>query len=137
MLGLSNNNLIKGLSVAFLLGLAACKGNQTNLPRIEFTHDSCNVGTILKSDPEKAFDIEFKNTGAQTLNVYKVKSACSCTTIHSVDSFVEPGAKGHIRGTFDMSEYPAMHIKKTISVFSNASDQPVHYSIVGDVTYNN
>ena len=130
-----SNNLLKGLSVVFLLALVACKGNQTRLPRLEFSHDSCDLGTIYKNSPIKDFDIEFRNTGAQTLNVFKVKSTCSCTVVNAVDSFVEPGAKGHIRGTFDMSRYPARRIRKHLVVFSNGTKEPVHYSIVGDVTY--
>ena len=135
MLSFLSNNAIKGLSVAFLLVLCACKGNQTSQPRLEFSHDSCDVGTILKSHPQVDFDIEFRNTGAQTLNVYRVKSSCSCTVINEVDSFVEPGGKGHIKGTFDMSAYPARRIRKHIVVFSNGTNEPIHYKIVGDVTY--
>ena len=135
MWSLSINNLLKVLSVVLLLALVACKGNRTNLPRLEFTHDSCDVGTILKSHPKVDFDIEFKNTGAQMLNVYLVKSSCSCTEVNSVDSFVKPGEKGHIRGTFDMSNYPARRIRKHLVVFSNGTKEPIHYKIVGDVTY--
>ena len=128
-------SFIKGLSVAFLLAICGCKGNQTNLPRLEFSHDSCDVGKVKKSSPVKDFDIEFKNTGGQTLNVYNVKPTCSCTEVSAVDSFVEPGAKGHIRGTFDMSDYPAGHIIKHVVVFSNGTDKPMNYFIVGDITY--
>lgn len=124
----------RAMAVLALLSLCACN-KVSKLPVLAFESESTEIGVLYKDSPIADFDITFKNKGGQRLNVYKIVTSCTCTEVLSLDSLTETGKEGHIRGRLDMTDYPPGRFAKELIVFSNGSDTPVHYQLIGELKY--
>jgi hypothetical protein len=98
--------------------------------KISFKNDTVDYGTIAKgSDGVRVF--EFTNTGDAPLIVSDVKSSCGCTVPKKPDGPVAPGASSTIQVKYDTNRIGP--IRKTITVYSNASEPMVALKIKGEV----
>lgn len=97
---------------------------------IKFSKTSHDYGRIPQGAPGDCI-FEFTNVSKIPLVINNVKTTCGCTSPQWTKDPVPPDQKGvirikyntNIRGTF----------KKTITVFSNASNSPVNLFITGEV----
>ena len=116
------------LFVAMLLVVSV----QAQEKRAEITFDSdvVDYGEIeFGTDGVRKFT--FTNTGNDVLIVARVYSTCGCTIPKKPENPIQPGEKGEIEVKYDTKrEGP---IRKTITVYSNASEIPQSLKIKGTV----
>lgn len=111
--------------VAFI-GFAA----QAQQAKISFKEDTVDYGNIAKgSDGVRVF--EFTNTGDAPLIISDVKSSCGCTVPKKPEGPIAPGASSSIQVKYDTNRVGP--IRKTVTVYSNASEPMVALKIKGEV----
>ncbi len=97
---------------------------------IDFESDTIDYGEIAKgSDGVRVF--KFTNTGNAPLIVTDVKSSCGCTVPKKPDGPVAPGESSTIQVKYDTNRVGP--IRKTITVYSNASEPVKALKIKGEV----
>ena len=103
---------------------------QAQQAEIEFKSETVNYGEIAKgSDGVRVF--EFTNTGDAPLIITDVKSSCGCTVPKKPDGPIAPGASSTIQVKYDTNRVGP--IRKTITVYSNASEAIKAIKIKGEV----
>jgi len=95
----------------------------------EKTHD---FGKVNEEDGKITHVFDFTNRGITPLVVSKVQASCGCTTPVWTKEPVEPGKKGTITVTYNPTGRPGT-FTKTITVYSNASDEQMVLTIHGEV----
>ena len=101
---------------------------QEKMAKIEFKQTTIDYGTIEKgADGLRTF--EFTNTGNAPLIISKVNSSCGCTIPKWSKEPILPGSSGEIQVKYDTKR--VSHIRKTISVLSNAETPTVALKIKG------
>ena len=93
------------------------------------THD---FGKVNEEDGKITHVFDFTNKGVTPLVVNKVQASCGCTTPTWTKEPIEPGKKGTITVTYNPSGRPGT-FTKTITVYSNASDEQMVLTIHGEV----
>lgn len=116
------------LFVATMLAVSV----QAQEKKAEITFDSevIDYGEIdYGADGVRKFT--FTNTGDDVLIVARVYSTCGCTIPKKPESPIQPGEKGEIEVKYDTKrEGP---IRRTITIYSNASEVPQSLKIKGTV----
>ncbi len=98
--------------------------------KISFKSDTVDYGEIAKgSDGVRVF--EFTNTGNAPLIITDVKSSCGCTVPKKPEGPIAAGASSTIEVKYDTNR-PGP-IRKTITVYSNASEPIFALKIKGEV----
>lgn len=114
------------MALVALIGFAA----QAQQAKISFKEDTVDYGNIAKgSDGVRVF--EFTNTGDAPLIISDVKSSCGCTVPKKPDGPIAPGASSTIQVKYDTNRVGP--IRKTVTVYSNASEPMVALKIKGEV----
>ena len=99
---------------------------------ISFEQKTHDFGKVNEEDGKITHVFEFTNRGVTPLVVSKVQASCGCTTPVWTKEPVEPGKKGTITVTYNPAGRPGT-FTKTITVTTNASEQPVVLMIKGKV----
>lgn len=103
---------------------------QEKKAEITFDSDVVDYGEVqYGSDGVRKFT--FTNTGNDVLIVARVYSTCGCTIPKKPEDPIQPGEKGEIEVKYD-TKRPGP-IRKTITVYSNASEIPQSLKIKGKV----
>lgn len=114
------------MALVALIGFTA----QAQQAKISFKEDTVDYGTIAKgSDGVRVF--EFTNTGDAPLIISDVKSSCGCTVPKKPNGPIAPGASSTIEVKYDTNRVGP--IRKTVTVYSNASEPMVALKIKGEV----
>ncbi|MBT0609082.1 DUF1573 domain-containing protein [Aequorivita echinoideorum] len=117
------------IALVALVGFTA----EAQQAKISFTNDTVDYGNIAKgSDGVRVF--EFTNTGDAPLIISDVKSSCGCTVPKKPDGPIAPGASSSIQVKYDTNRVGP--IRKTVTVYSNASEPIVALKIKGEVMSN-
>ncbi len=104
--------------------------SQEKKAKIEFKQTEIDYGVIEKnSNGTKVF--QFTNTGSAPLIINRVKSSCGCTVPSKPDQPVMPGQSGEIVVKYNTKRIGPF--RKTITVYSNASNAVVILKIKGKV----
>lgn len=107
---------------------------QAQQAKISFNDDTIDYGNIAKgSDGVRVF--EFTNTGDAPLIISDVKSSCGCTVPKKPEGPIAPGASSSIEVKYDTNRVGP--IRKTVTVYSNASEPMVALKIKGEVQGDN
>jgi len=102
--------------------------------KIQFKTETIDYGQIAKgSDGVRVF--EFTNTGDAPLIISDVKSSCGCTVPEKPKDPVAPGASSVIKVKYDTNRVGK--IRKTVTVYSNASEPIKALKINGEVMATN
>ncbi|MFC4689645.1 DUF1573 domain-containing protein [Dokdonia genika] len=110
--------------------LAVSVQAQEKKAAITFDSDVVDYGEVeYGGDGVRKFT--FTNTGDDVLIVARVYSTCGCTIPKKPESPIQPGEKGEIEVKYD-TKRPGP-IRKTITVYSNASEVPYSLKIKGVV----
>lgn len=97
---------------------------------ILFETDVVDYGEIAHgSDGVRTF--KFENTGDDVLIIARVYSTCGCTVPKKPEAPIQPGESGEIEVKYDTKRTGP--IRKTITVYSNASEVPYTLKIKGTV----
>lgn len=103
---------------------------QEKKAEITFDTDTVDYGKVAYgSDGVRNFT--FTNTGTDVLIVARVYSTCGCTVSEKPEDPIQPGEKGVIKVKYD-TKRPGP-IRRTIAVYSNASEIPYSLKIKGTV----
>lgn len=122
---------MKKLIVLFVAALFAVSVQaQEKKAEISFDSDVVDYGEVqYGADGIRKFT--FTNTGNDVLIVARVYSTCGCTIPKKPEDPIQPGEKGEIEVKYD-TKRPGP-IRKTITVYSNASEEPQSLKIKGTV----
>ncbi len=114
------------LTIAFL-SLAAF----AIAPDFHFEKSEHDFGTIAQGIPQKA-KFTLINDGDESLIITKVKGSCGCTATNYSKEPIAPGGRGTVEATYNAKAHGPF--KKTVSVYTNAQDEPFTLTIKGIVT---
>lgn len=101
-------------------------------PGIEFSSSTYDFGTVKEAAGKVTHEFVFSNTGTTPLVIQQVTASCGCTTPGWTKQPIAPGANGKITVTYNAAGRPG-HFTKTITVVSNADNNPVQLIIHGMV----
>ena len=80
-------------------------------------------------------DFVFVNKGSLPLVIQKIVTTCGCLQVDYPKEPVPSGEEGVIHVTLDTSDVPKGYLKRTISVYSNATNLPeVRLCLTGRIT---
>ena len=116
------------LMAAILFSVAAMAQNAV-MSFNETTHD---FGKINEADGRVTTVFEVTNKGTMPLIISNVKASCGCTTPQWTKEPIEPGQTGKITVTYNPNGRPG-RFQKSITITSNASDEPTRIYIKGEV----
>ena len=112
----------------FISGIFA----QTVEPNMTFETEKHNFGKIKESGGNVTYQFTFTNMGSEAIVINDVKTSCGCTTPSWSKKPVAPGEKGHVKAVFNPYNRPGT-FHKTITVKSNAANNPVVLHVSGEV----
>lgn len=116
----------------FLLGLMLTMVSFAQKAVINFEVKTYDFGKINEDDGKATYIFNFTNSGNSPLVVSRVQASCGCTTPTWTKEPIEPGKKGSITVTYNPSGRPGV-FTKTITVYSNATDEQTTLVIKGEV----
>ena len=122
---------MKKLILLFIVGMVSLSiSAQENKAAILFEDDVVDYGEVgYGEDGVRKF--EFTNTGNDVLIISRVYSTCGCTIPKKPETPIQPGETGEIEVKYDTKRVGP--IRKTITVYSNASEIPYTLKIKGKV----
>ncbi len=125
-------HFITFFTVLLMIAGNQIKGQDTdkNAPVAEFDKKVHNYGTIERGS-DGTCEFTFKNTGKEPLVLSNVRSSCGCTTPNWTREPVKKGDEGTIKVRYNTRIVGSFN--KSITIYSNASNNPVRLSIRGKV----
>lgn len=130
------------LSISLLIVLFACKQNPVNENAeikvegdagIEFEVLEHNFDTLNYQD-DATYKFQFTNIGDNPLLITNVRTSCGCTVSKYSKQPFKSKTMGYIEVSYDTDRIGPFI--KTITVYSNASEQPIKLKIKGFVKNN-
>ncbi|MFN4764480.1 DUF1573 domain-containing protein [Gillisia sp. Q332] len=119
---------ILSILIVIFGGLSTITAQDT--AKFQFKSEVIDYGEIEKgADGLRVF--EFTNTGNAPLIIENVYSSCGCTTPSWTKTAVAPGASGKIEVKYNTTIVGP--IRRTITVYSNAEENPKAIKIKGRV----
>lgn len=119
---------ILSILIVFLGSLSTLTAQNT--AKFQFKTEVIDYGEIEKgADGLRVF--EFTNTGTAPLVIESVYSSCGCTTPSWTKTPVAPGKSGKIEVKYNTSIVGP--IRRTITIYSNAEENPKAIKIKGKV----
>jgi hypothetical protein len=111
----------KLIAIAIFIFAGVATAQAQKVAKFEFKTETIDYGVIKKgSDGVRVF--EFKNVGDAPLVIEDVKSSCGCTVPKKPEKPIMQGETGKIEVKYDTNRVG--HIRKTVTVYSNA-DEPI------------
>lgn len=101
-----------------------------NAPKINFDKVVHDYGTILKNS-DGTCEFKFTNDGKEPLILSRPKSSCGCTVPTWPKQPILPGKNDAIKVTYSTNRVGPFN--KTVTVYSNASNNPIKLQIKGKV----
>ena len=120
----------KNYLIFLLLILSCSEPVIQNNATLAFTQTEHDFGTLEIKQPA-IYDFEFSNTGKTPLVIQNVETSCGCTVPEWTKEPVKPGKTGTITIKYD-AEYPGV-FSKSITVYYNGKNSPMHLKIKGSV----
>lgn len=99
---------------------------------ISFDEKSHDFGKVKEEDGKITHVFDFINKGNSPMVISRVQASCGCTTPIWTKEPIEPGKKGSITVTYNPAGRPGT-FTKTITVYSNATEEQTTLIIHGDV----
>jgi len=103
---------------------------QEKKAEISFESDVVDYGEVAYG-ADGIREFKFTNTGDDVLIIARVYSTCGCTIPKKPEDPIKPGGSGVIQVKYD-TKRPGP-IRRTITVYSNASKEPYSLKIKGKV----
>lgn len=116
------------LLVCLIFSLAAMSQKAV----ISFDEKNYDFGKVKEEDGKVTHVFTFTNKGNAPMVVNRVQASCGCTTPTWTKEPIEPGKKGSITVTYNPAGRPGT-FTKTITVYSNATDEQTTLIIRGEV----
>ena len=134
-------NINKYFSFALLsVLLSACANTEKKAPlggggsnAVLEIAEEVDMGDFTEPDYKKSVDINFRNTGTDTLHIISAVPDCDCTEVEILDSTVAPNHEGRLRASLDLSEYPIDENRKRFFVMTNNREaRAVYVTLIGN-----
>ncbi|MHC1705849.1 MAG: DUF1573 domain-containing protein [Tenuifilaceae bacterium] len=126
--------IIFSLSTLFCVGILSAQTTEVKpveeKAEISFISLEHNYGT-MEYDANGTYEFEFTNTGKLPLTLLNVVPSCGCTAPEWSKEPIKPSEKGKIKVTYN-TKIPGT-FGKQITVYSNASTNPILLKIKGEV----
>ena len=106
------------------------KVDNPNAPVIDFEKVVHDYGTIVQNS-DGGCEFKFTNNGKEPLILSRPKSSCGCTVPTWPKQPILPGKSDVIKVTYTTNRVGPFN--KTVTVYSNASNNPVKLQIKGKV----
>ncbi|MCQ2093928.1 MAG: DUF1573 domain-containing protein [Bacteroidaceae bacterium] len=103
-------------------------------PEIKFEKTTIDFGTFSQDDPIRTCVFKFTNVGKGKLVINYVHTACGCTVAEYPKDFINPGATGEIKVTYDGTGKMPGKFRKYVQVFSNCKEEMSRVFIQGDMS---
>lgn len=101
---------------------------------IKFDTLRIDMGKFPASDPVRSATFKFKNTGDAPLVIHQAMASCGCTVPSYSDKPIPAGQTGEIKVSYNgAGKFPGP-FQKTITVRSNAKNELVRLTIMGEMT---
>lgn len=114
--------------LVFLLALTAF----AQKPVIDFEKKVHDFGRFHEDGGSVKYEFKFTNNGATPMVISRVNASCGCTTPEWTKQPIMPGKSGTITVAYNPLGRPGV-FTKSITVFSNATEEQVNLLIKGDV----
>lgn len=98
--------------------------------KLNFTSTTFDFGKIAYKSEGKA-TFKFKNTGVSPVTIDRVSSTCGCTVPEQPKQAIQPGESSELDVIYDTTRVGP--IRKTITVYSDASNPTITLKIIGQV----
>jgi hypothetical protein len=128
-------SFLKFIAVALIIVNAGCTGTGNKVKTVEgasiaFMETEHDYGTMKMGD-DGTYEFEFTNNGTEPLLFNNVISSCGCTVPEWPQEPIKPGEKGNIKVIYNTQITGSF--AKSISVYTNAAEEPVLLTIRGKV----
>jgi hypothetical protein len=119
-----------GLATMLILSCSNAASGEKKAGKMVFAENEHDFGTIAEGSVAE-FAFVFRNVGNEPLVISNVQTSCGCT----VPAWSQEPVKKHSQGVVKVSYNTHIigSFKKTIHVYSNASNSPVTLTIKGTV----
>lgn len=109
---------------------SGAKVDNPNAPVIDFEKVVHDYGTILQNS-DGGCEFKFTNNGKEPLILSRPKSSCGCTVPTWPKQPILPGKSESIKVTYTTNRVGPFN--KTVTIYSNASNNPIKLQIKGKV----
>lgn len=99
--------------------------------KVEFLDTVHDFGIIPIGSPIDTFDFKFVNISEQLLVILDVKTSCHCTKAEYSLQPILPGDTSFIRVIYDGTGRKPEYFKKTVTVYTSATNNLIHLHING------
>ena len=124
----------KYLFTAFLMLCSLVSfAQQANEAEIKFDKTSHDFGIFTESNSKVTCTFTFTNTGNKLLVIHQAIASCGCTVPEYPKEPIKPGESGKIVVTYNGEGRFPGHIRKSITIRSNAKQEIVRLYIEGDM----
>ncbi|MBX2966847.1 MAG: DUF1573 domain-containing protein [Cyclobacteriaceae bacterium] len=127
---------MKRIAAVGLLVLAGMAAFAQLAKPIQFREETHDFGTVVEEDGPVVHEFVFTNNGSTPLQLLNVQPSCGCTTPAWSKEPIMPGKTGSIKAQYDPKGRPG-YFSKSLTVTTDASNQPVILHIKGTVTSRN
>jgi len=114
--------MLFGITLVFAQEKAEIKVSETE-------HD---FGVIYEEDGDASCEFIITNTGTAPLAITDVTASCGCTKPSFTKEPIAPGGTGVVKATY-LAKGRLGTFSKTITIMSNAEENPFHVKIKGEV----
>ena len=123
----------KILLIAVMLLSVVSFASAQNEAKIKFDKLTYNFGKFSVNNPVQEASFNFTNEGKSPLVINQVVTSCGCTVATYTKKPIAPGASGTIKVKYDGKGRFPSHIKKMITVRTNAVPEMVRLYVEGDM----
>lgn len=124
------------ISNLIYIGIFTVPAALSAAPQISVDTVDYNAGKVYSFDTKKVqHTFVIKNTGDSNLVISNVKASCGCTTV-GYDTVIPPGKTGKLTQSVNIEGMTAMDFRKSITVFSNAKNNPEFRLSLGGIIKN-
>lgn len=103
-------------------------------PRLEFDDATRDFGAVEQGKAVKV-EFTFKNSGKETLEIYKTQATCGCTAGKPSKTILAPGEKSTIHVTFNSEGKDQGRQSQAVTIYSNDPVKPTQKIMIsGEVT---
>ena len=123
--------MMKRLLILFVLAICFCMGAMAQAV-IKFDKTTHNFGTFKESQ-KQTHAFVFTNTGDKPLVIQQAISSCGCTVPSFSKDPIAPGKKGKIVVTYNGKGKLPGHVKRPITIQTNAANAMIRIYVEGDM----
>lgn len=128
------STVTKLLLTATLLFCFELCGFSKGYARLALSVKTVDLGVVYTDSAKRVVEVPFINKGKEPLKIREARPDCTCTYVEYPREKVQPGGKGVLRITIDLTNLLPAKIDKKVGFYSNSKKSPVVLYIKGTLT---